>query len=138
MNRNQFEAAVPIVFALSAMIVKDSTLDVRDTEYNFGPFGFSSFINHPDIKFQHLLVKLMPILDTLSALEKPDVDQMIEIFKDPSISSLEQFKWRKDASQRKIMERRFIDRRIVDITPHIDRRELQRRGAERRLDVHCS
>jgi len=134
-NRNQFEAAIPIVLALSAMIVRDSTLDVRDTEYNFGPFGFSSFINHPGIEFQDLLLELMPILDTLSALEKPAVDQMIEIFMDPSSSSLEQLKWRKDASQRKSTNRRASDRRIVDITLHINRRALQRRGEERRLGI---
>ena len=131
--RNRFEVAIPVAFALSAMIVKDSTLVVRDTEYNFGAFGFSSFINHPDIEFQALLVELMPILDTLSLLEKPALDQMIEVFKDPSGSSVDTLERRNDSTRRKTTNRHASDRRVVDITPHIERRALQRRNEDRRL-----
>ena len=131
---------IPVAFIILGSI---SSLSLHPTwTYCFivsmasrGTFGFSSFINHPGIEFQDLLLELMPILDTLSALEKPAVDQMIEIFMDPSSSSLEQLKWRKDASQRKSTNRRASDRRIVDITLHINRRALQRRGEERRLGI---
>ncbi len=134
-NRRQFEVAIPLASAMSAMVVKDSALLVHENDYNFGPFGFGSATSYRKIRFSDLLVELSPILDSLSHTGNTALDQMLEIFMDPGSSSLDQLERRRAEGRRNKSERRASDRRIVDLAPHIERRAANRRGDERRLEM---
>ena len=134
-GRNQFDVAIPVSFAISAMIVRDSTLLVCDKEYNFGPYGFSSFTDFPDIDLKDFRVELNPILKVLSEWNEPALNHMIEVIANPTATSLEELEQRRDTPRRQNANRRASDRRIVDIAPRINRRASQRRRDERRQEI---
>lgn len=132
-DAEQYEIAIQIASALSAMVINDSTLLVHDSAFNFGPYAFSHSTSFPDSNFDDLLDELSPILETLADSRLPALNRMIEIFKDPAGNSLEQLDLRKVTTRRLQNDRRVSDRRIVSLTPRIERRGNQRRNTERRL-----
>ncbi len=132
-RRKDFEIAIPVSSALSAMIVKDASLMIHHDQYNFGPYAFPSATNYPSVRLGEFLVELSPILDALAELDKPALNQMIAIFRNPGSVTLDQLERRKLSTRRRSTDRRASDRRIVDIVPHIERRSQQRRNEERRM-----
>ncbi len=130
--RKKFDLAIPVASTLSAMAIVDSGNAVHDHEYNFGPYGFSTSTVAPLIKYEDLLVEILPILDSIAQVNQPALNQMIDIIRDPKSSTMDQLERRKNSTRRNHMERRASDRRIVEIRPRSERRALQRRGDERR------
>ena len=127
-----FEMAMHVAYALSSMVIKDDVMVVHDREHHFGPFAFRASQALPEVSWQSWLQEYAPVLKTLGLIEKPAIEQMLAIFEDPQATTLEQLERRKNASRRNDAERRASDRRIVNITPILERRSRNRREGERR------
>lgn len=135
MRFNEYEIAIQVAYALSSMVINDSTLLVHDIHYNFGPYGFSHSKAFPEITFNELLEELAPLIDILAEGRLPALQRMIEILQDPTRQSLERLDQRKISTRRTRQDRRVSDRRIVNIKPRIDLRSGQRRGDQRRIEI---
>lgn len=131
----EYDIAMQIAYALSSMVIKDTSLTVHDRDQQFGPYAFKASTPLPETSWKDWLVEYAPILDTLAMVRKPAIEQMLEIFENPASSTLEQLERRKESSRRKASDRRASDRRIVNITPILERRSRDRRTGERRLQA---
>ncbi len=134
-NNNKHEVAMQVAYALSSIVIKDSDAVVYDRDQQFGPYAFKASTTLPETSWNDWLIEYSPILDTLGLVGKPVINQMLEIFEEPTSSTLEQLERRKESSRRKAAERRASDRRIVNISPILERRSENRRNDERRMQA---
>lgn len=132
-DEDRYDIAIQVATALASLVVNDSILKVHESRFNFGPNAFVSSRHYPDATLQDVLADLRPILDYLSRLEVPALNRMIDILHNPAAGRLDQLDSRKVSTRRKNPDRRVSDRRIVNITPRIERRQEERRGPERRI-----
>lgn len=133
MKQREHELAIQVAYALSSMVINDSTLLVHEVEYNFGPYGFSIARRAPAAPFEEVLGKLEPLVAILSQGKLPTLQRMIDILRDPARNTLDRLERRKASTRRVISSRRVSDRRIVNIQPHVERRQGQRRDRDRRM-----
>jgi hypothetical protein len=132
-KREKFSVAIQVASAISSMVINDPTAKVQNLQYNFGPFGFSTANRYTAVSLDDALQEYQPIIETLSKAGIPSLDLMIEVFKDPGGSSLDQVERRKTSTVRRLVsDRRASDRRIVSLVPRIERRESGRREGARR------
>jgi len=132
LTNKQYDTAMQVAYALSGMVIKDTAHMIYDREQQFGPLAFKAAKLLPETSWNDWLIEYAPILDTLSMVRKPAIEQMLEIFANPDTSTMEQLERRKHSSRRKVSDRRASDRRIVNITPILERRSRDRRNNERR------
>jgi len=132
-KKEKFSVAIQIASAISSMVINDSTSRVQSLQYNFGPFGFSTATIGESVSLEEALQEYTPIIETLSTAGIPSLDLMVEVFRDPGGSSLDQVERRRTATSRRVAsDRRASDRRIVSLTPRIERRQASRREGARR------
>lgn len=132
-KQEKFSVAIQIASAVSSMVINDSSSMVQNLQYNFGPFGFLSANRVDTVPLNETMVEFQPILETLSKAGIPSLDLMIEIFRDPGGSSLDQVERRRTSTtRRETSDRRASDRRIVSLIPRIERRQTGRREGARR------
>ena len=112
-KRNKHDTLVHVASAFATMVVDNSSQCILDTEFNFGPYGFTSNQTLPEIRFSDLLIELQPTLDLLAAYEISALDKMITILKDPPYRTPGEH-YRRKVSTRRVSEfqRRSSDRRL--------------------------
>ncbi len=76
-NRKQYEVLEHIASAVSSMVVSNTALKVRDTQFNFGPYGFASNQSLPEVTLGDLLAELAPIINLLAEQHIPALDEML-------------------------------------------------------------
>ena len=133
MSREHYELAIQVAYALSSMVINDSILVVHDKRYNFGPYCFTLARRDQKISYGDLLDDLSQMIASLAENRLPAINRMMEILKDPASETLDRLDQRKVTTRRLNPDRRVSDRRIVNISPRIERRTSQRRGGDRRV-----
>ncbi len=132
-TKKKFSVAIQIASAISSTIANEPGLRVKNLHHNFGPYGFPTADIDASVTLQRALEKFQPIIETLSRAHIPSLDLMIELLRNPTSNSFNQAEQRRRATtRRKNSDRRASDRRIVNLTPLIDRRQSSRRESARR------
>jgi hypothetical protein len=128
--RKQYEILVNVASAVSSMVAEDPVMRIRDTQFNFGPFGFVSNQTLPEITLSDLLTEMMPILDLLAEQEVRALDEMITALTKAAESSVKNPERRKAQTRRNSFEHQNVPL-ITQLHHRAERRYGQRRLAIR-------
>ncbi len=117
-----------VASALSSIVLSKSEARIKDTQFSFGPLGFTHSQNLQEVEYSDFISDLMPILDLLAERDIPALNEMIAILKDPLLKTINVLERREIPTRRKA-----TDRRIVTIMQQLERRAEQRRSYSRRI-----
>lgn len=122
------EIAEEVAEALEAMLLLASAEPIRDSLYQFGPYGFRNGATLPSVSYSEVRRELLGLLYASRTPDHPLVARLASVFANPAYAWARRVQFEAEQQERRIRH----DRRVINLVPHIERRRHERRLDEER------